>query len=46
MNWVEAEVDVALSRATTDKPNPLLFIPILAAESAGSKALPPFAKRY
>jgi hypothetical protein len=46
MNWVEAEVDLALSRATTDKPNPLLFIPVLAAESAGSKALPAFAKRY
>ena len=46
MNWVEAEVDLALSRATTQKPNPLLFIPVLAAESAGSKSLPPFAKRY
>jgi hypothetical protein len=28
------------------KPNPLLFIPALAAESKGSSALPPFAKRY
>ena len=46
MNWVEAEVDLALSRATTMKPNPLLFIPALAAESKGSGALPPFAKRY
>jgi WD40 repeat protein len=46
INWVEAEVDLALSRAATDKQNPLLFIPVLAAESAGSKALPPFAKRY
>ncbi len=46
MNWVEAEVDLALSRATTDKQNPLLFIPALAAESEGSSALPPFAKRY
>ncbi|HKN26897.1 MAG TPA: TIR domain-containing protein [Roseiarcus sp.] len=46
MNWVEAEVDLALSRAAADKQNPLLFIPVLAAESAGSKGLPPFAKRY
>ena len=46
MNWVEAEVDLALSRATTDKQSPLLFIPVLADKSAGSKALPPFAKRY
>jgi hypothetical protein len=46
MNRVEAEVDLALSRATTDERNPLLFIPALAADSAGSKALPPFAKRY
>ena len=46
MNWVEAEVDLALSRATTSKPNPLLFIPVLDAKSQGSSALPPFAKRY
>src|SRR5271166_3557069 len=46
MNWVEAEVDLALSRATTDKQSPLLFIPVLADKSAGSSALPPFAKRY
>jgi hypothetical protein len=46
MNWVEAEVDLALSRATTGKPKPLLFIPALAPESNGSSALPPFAKRY
>ena len=46
MNWVEAEVDLALTRATTDKDNPLLFIPVLAAESKGPSALPPFAKRY
>src|SRR5579871_1712798 len=31
MNWVEAEVELALSRATTGKPSPLLFIPALAA---------------
>jgi len=46
MNWVEAEVDLAISRANTGKPSPLLFIPALAAESRGSAALPPFAKRY
>ena len=44
MNWVEAEVRVALSRANTDKRFP--FIPALAAGSAGSSALPPFAKLY
>jgi len=44
MNWVEAEVRVALSRANTNKD--FLFIPALAAESAGSSALPPFAKLY
>lgn len=44
MNWVEAEVRVALSRANTDKG--FLFVPALAAESAGSNALPPFAKLY
>jgi TIR domain len=37
MNWVDTEVDLALSRATTDKQNPLLFIPALAAET-NSKA--------
>ena len=42
MNWVEAEVRVALSRATADEG--FLFIPALAADSAGSSALPPFAK--
>ena len=46
MNWVEAEVDLAISRATTGKPHPLLFIPALSAESKGPNALPPFAKRY
>ena len=44
MNWVEAEVRVALSRANADKG--FLFIPALAADSAGSGALPPFAKLY
>ena len=40
------EVDLALSRATTSKPSPLLFIPVLDAKREGSSALPPFAKRY
>jgi WD40 repeat protein len=44
MNWVEAEVRVALSRANTDKS--FLFIPALAGDSAGSSALPSFAKLY
>ena len=46
MNWVDAEVELALSRATTGKPKPFLFIPVLAAEGGGADALPPFAKRY
>jgi WD40 repeat protein len=44
VNWVDAEVDLALSRAITDKS--FLFIPVLTAEGAGSKALPSFARRY
>jgi len=44
VNWVEAEVDLALSRATTSPE--FLFIPIIAKESAGSAALPAFARRY
>jgi hypothetical protein len=43
VNWVEAEVDVALSRATTSS---FPFIPIIAKESKGSDALPAFARRY
>jgi TPR repeat protein len=43
VNWVEAEVEVALSRATTSA---FPFIPIIAKESAGSNALPAFARRY
>src|SRR5207247_1120596 len=37
INWVEAEVEVALSRATTSA---FPFIPIIAKESQGSNALP------
>jgi TIR domain len=44
INWVEAEVDLALSRASADKSFP--FIPVLAAESAGVRALPPFTRAY
>src|SRR3984893_8625586 len=44
VNWVEAEVEVALSRATTSPKFP--FIPIIAKESEGSNALPAFARRY
>jgi TIR domain len=29
MNWVDAEVELAISRTTTSKPKPLLFIPSL-----------------
>jgi hypothetical protein len=43
VNWVEAEVEVALSRATTSA---FPFIPIIAKESQGSSALPAFARRY
>jgi hypothetical protein len=43
INWVEAEVRVALSRATTDRD--FLFIPVLAPE-IGLNALPPFARLY
>jgi hypothetical protein len=44
VNWAGAEVEVALSRATTSPEFP--FIPIIAKESAGSNALPAFARRY
>jgi TIR domain len=43
INWVDAEVEVALSRATTSA---FPFIPIIAKESQGSNALPAFARRY
>src|SRR5262249_50540147 len=43
MNWVESEVSLGLSRATTDSSFP--FIPILAQKSTAS-ALPPFAALY
>jgi WD40 repeat protein len=43
VNWIEAEVEVALSRATTSS---FPFIPIIARESQGSNALPAFARRF
>ena len=44
VNWVDAEVRVALARAIKDPS--FLFIPILAAGSVGSAALPAFARLY
>jgi hypothetical protein len=44
INWVAAEVDLAFSRAIADKFFP--FIPVLAPESAGASALPPFTRSY
>jgi WD40 repeat protein len=44
VNWVENEVRLALSRSVADDSFP--FIPILAKESVGSSALPPFARQY
>jgi hypothetical protein len=41
VNWVEAEVEVALSRATTSS---FPFIPIIVSKD--SNALPAFARRY
>ena len=44
VNWVESEVRLGLSRATSAPDYP--FIPILAKECSGSAALPPFARQY
>ncbi len=44
INWVEAEVRVALTRARSHKD--FLFIPVFAPGSEGAAALPPFAKLY
>ena len=45
VNWVEAEVRLGLSRATRDPA--YRFMPIIAAEAAGSSAaLPGFARQY
>jgi hypothetical protein len=45
INWVEREVRLALSRAT-GKNGSFPFIPILAANSEGSAALPGFARQF
>jgi hypothetical protein len=45
INWVEREVRLALSRAT-GKNGAFPFIPILAANSEGSAALPGFARQF
>src|SRR4051812_43357002 len=45
VNWVEAEVRLALSR-TISGTNHFPFIPILAAGADGSKALPGFARQF
>jgi hypothetical protein len=44
VNWVEAEVEAAISRATNSADFP--FIPIIAKDGKGAEALPPFARRY
>src|SRR3954451_9412965 len=44
VNWVEAEIRLGLSRATRDPA--FRFIPVIAAEAAGSEALPGFPRQY
>ena len=44
VNWVEREVRLALSRATGQ--NAISFIPVLAKDSGGGKALPAFAAQH
>jgi WD40 repeat protein len=44
VNWVDSEVRLALSRATSATDYP--FIPILSRECTGAAALPPFAQQY
>ncbi|TCL69447.1 TIR domain-containing protein [Rhizobium sp. BK251] len=44
VNWVEREVSLGISRATGE--NAIPFIPILAANAAGSRSLPPFAAQH
>src|SRR6266567_3080347 len=44
VNWVESEVRLGLSRATSASDYP--FIPILSKECSGSAALPAFARQY
>jgi hypothetical protein len=44
VNWVEAEVDLGLERATGDRAYP--FIPVLAGAAPGPEALPGFVRRF
>ncbi len=44
VNWVEREVRLGLSRATSNKA--FKFIPVLAADSGGAASLPPFAAQH
>jgi WD40 repeat protein len=46
VNWVEAEVRLGLSRAISGKDQRFPFIPILAAGSDDSQALPGFARQF
>lgn len=47
VNWVEAEVNVAVSRAVTQGDDgSFVFVPILARESKGHRALPGFARQF
>lgn len=45
VNWVEREVRLALSRATSGNGR-FPFVPIISAASAGSSALPGFARQF
>ena len=45
VNWVEAEVRLALSRATGSNGR-FPFVPVIAAASEGSAALPGFARQF
>src|SRR6516165_394177 len=45
INWVEREVRLGLSRATSGN-RPFPFIPVLAAQAEGSSALPGFARQF
>lgn len=44
VNWVEAEVDLGLGRATTEPAYP--FIPVLSAMAPAADALPGFVSRF
>jgi len=47
VNWVEAEVNEAVSRAITRQADdPFVFVPILSRASPGYRALPGFARQF